>query len=373
MALNFPTDTSVPYYDPISGLKYIYNSSIGAWESAIQPPAVIRETAPTIDIPGFLWWDSNASDLGGRLKIWYESNGSGAWVDATPVPDPPAVFVSPVAPTDESSSNSQGATPGDLWWDTHDGRLYIYYEQPVGQNQWVDASPSPDNGGQTINTNITSGTTPPQGPSPNDMWYNTAEGNLFIYYQDINSAQWVVTQSIDVVSDTVQTLETSGPITLGGTSKNITLGIGDASTTVSGITRLATTEESTTGTATDVALTPAILKSTISSYISGTVEYATSAEATSGTLTNKAITPAALAAALPSLGTANPVGTVLEFANQTAPSGYVKCDGAAVSRTTYSGLFSVIGTTFGVGDTSSTFNLPTLAHANALMIYCIKH
>ena len=46
MALNFPSDTSQPYFDPISGLKYIYNSSIGAWETAIQPPAVITATAP---------------------------------------------------------------------------------------------------------------------------------------------------------------------------------------------------------------------------------------------------------------------------------------------------------------------------------------
>ena len=86
MALNFPTDTSVPYYDPVSGLKYIYNSSIGAWETAIQPPAVISEEPPVIDIPGFLWWDSDASSVdGGRLKIWYVSGGEGAWVDATPV------------------------------------------------------------------------------------------------------------------------------------------------------------------------------------------------------------------------------------------------------------------------------------------------
>ena len=40
MALNFPTDTSAPYIDPISGLKYVFNSAVGAWEAAIQPPVV---------------------------------------------------------------------------------------------------------------------------------------------------------------------------------------------------------------------------------------------------------------------------------------------------------------------------------------------
>ena len=48
------------------------------------------------------------------------------------------------------------------------------------------------------------------------------------------------------------------------------------------------------------------------------------------------------------------------MATTTAPSGYLKCDGAAVSRTTYADLFTTIGTTWGAGDGSSTFNLPDL-------------
>lgn len=53
-----------------------------------------------------------------------------------------------------------------------------------------------------------------------------------------------------------------------------------------------------------------------------------------------------------------PVGTVLEFAASTPPSGYLLCNGSAVSRTTYAALFSLISTTFGAGDGSTTFNLP---------------
>jgi microcystin-dependent protein len=56
----------------------------------------------------------------------------------------------------------------------------------------------------------------------------------------------------------------------------------------------------------------------------------------------------------------NPVGTILSFASATAPSGYLVCDGSAVSRTTYSDLFTVIGTTWGAGDGSTTFNIPDL-------------
>lgn len=55
-----------------------------------------------------------------------------------------------------------------------------------------------------------------------------------------------------------------------------------------------------------------------------------------------------------------PVGFVLPFAANSAPDGYLLCNGAAVSRTTYAALFAVIGTTWGSGDGSTTFNLPNL-------------
>lgn len=53
-----------------------------------------------------------------------------------------------------------------------------------------------------------------------------------------------------------------------------------------------------------------------------------------------------------------PVGVIHPFAGATAPTGWLVCDGAAVSRTTYAQLFAVCGTTYGSGDGSTTFNLP---------------
>ncbi len=55
-----------------------------------------------------------------------------------------------------------------------------------------------------------------------------------------------------------------------------------------------------------------------------------------------------------------PSGSVFCMAVATVPSGYLECNGAAVSRTTYAALFAVIGTAYGTGDGSSTFNLPDL-------------
>lgn len=53
-----------------------------------------------------------------------------------------------------------------------------------------------------------------------------------------------------------------------------------------------------------------------------------------------------------------PVGIVLDYAGSTNPGWGLICDGAAVSRTTYANLFGIIGTTYGAGDGSTTFNVP---------------
>jgi len=53
-----------------------------------------------------------------------------------------------------------------------------------------------------------------------------------------------------------------------------------------------------------------------------------------------------------------PTGAILSFAISTAPSGWLECNGTAVSRVTFNGLFQAIGTTYGAGDGSTTFALP---------------
>ena len=55
-----------------------------------------------------------------------------------------------------------------------------------------------------------------------------------------------------------------------------------------------------------------------------------------------------------------PSGSLMPYAGSSAPTGYLLCDGAAISRTTYSALFALVGTTYGSGDGSSTFNIPDL-------------
>jgi hypothetical protein len=55
-----------------------------------------------------------------------------------------------------------------------------------------------------------------------------------------------------------------------------------------------------------------------------------------------------------------PIGTIFPFAGGTVPTNYLECDGIAISRAAYSGLFAAIGVTYGVGNGSTTFNLPDL-------------
>lgn len=59
-------------------------------------------------------------------------------------------------------------------------------------------------------------------------------------------------------------------------------------------------------------------------------------------------------------GSGSPTGTITMYGGSSAPSGWLLCQGQAISRTTYADLFAVIGTTYGFGNGSTTFNLPNL-------------
>lgn len=105
----------------------------------------------------------------------------------------------------------------------------------------------------------------------------------------------------------------------------------------------------------------------------GVAATAITAERTAvATLTNKTLTSPTLTT--PALGTPAsgnlsnctgfpagiPSGAVSAFAMDSAPTGWLKANGSAVSRTTYADLFTAIGTLYGVGDGSTTFNIPDL-------------
>ena len=100
----------------------------------------------------------------------------------------------------------------------------------------------------------------------------------------------------------------------------------------------------------------------VSNYVAGSVL----AAATASTITG--VAPGAAGTVMVSNGAGTPpsfqtaaftiTGEIKMWSTNTPPTGYLECNGAAVSRTTYATLFAVIGTTYGAGDGSTTFNLP---------------
>jgi microcystin-dependent protein len=67
-----------------------------------------------------------------------------------------------------------------------------------------------------------------------------------------------------------------------------------------------------------------------------------------------------LSSAVPSVNEIMPIGSIIQTARLSAPTGWLLCQGQSVSRTTYLGLFSAIGDTYGAGDGSTTFLIPNL-------------
>lgn len=80
-----------------------------------------------------------------------------------------------------------------------------------------------------------------------------------------------------------------------------------------------------------------------------------------GTFPIRNLAPGTVASDAATVGQAGaPVGSILDFAGATAPASWFLCAGQAVSRADYPALFAVIGTTYGVGNGSTTFNIPDL-------------
>ena len=327
MALNFPTDTSQPYIDPVSGLKYVFNGEVGGWETAIQPPCIISTTPPTTKIPGFLWWDS----VDGTLYVYYKDVSSEQWVEATPS----ALSLS----TSASGTAPFNAVNGDIWYNTIEKRLYIRNE-----SEWVDVIQSTIdfNKKASDRPNVFFSHTEPIGAVRGDIWYNRNENRGYIYSDESDFLGW---QPFDkLVSAATQTVTTEA------------VEVPQATNEIQGTVRFATQSEVNSGEGTRTVISPGALKEAIQNYVS-TLEVATSLEVAAGLDNSKVVTPATLRSVMDFV----PIGTVITHALDDEIDGYVKCDGRRISRSTYSDLFSVIGTTFGAGDGISQFNVPNVS------------
>lgn len=123
MTLNFPSSPSNgDLYE-----NYIYNSTAGAWQLVsidnIYTGASISGSPPASPESGDMWWDSDD----GKLYIYYNDGTSSQWVNAAG----PSVAVQDTAPT---------GYEGQLWLDSTDGSMYTYYTDPGGgSSSWIGA------------------------------------------------------------------------------------------------------------------------------------------------------------------------------------------------------------------------------------------
>jgi len=108
------------------------------------------------------------------------------------------VIISDLAPA--------GQENGTLWIESNTYFLYVWDEQVAGDGRWVGIT---NNGGD--NTSVYMDVVPPSGAQSGQMWFDTEVGNLSVFYNDANSAQWVTItsngQSLGVTSNIIRILE----------------------------------------------------------------------------------------------------------------------------------------------------------------------
>lgn len=239
--------------------------------------------------------------------------------------------------------------------------------------------------------------------SPNGMGIPTS----------LNTTAKQIVEAINEVLASLDTYKTSTNDSITGltnskapnnhASSDTTYGTG--SSTNYGHVKLSDATDSTSGVAGGIAATPAAVKavsdslssnvsslqssingkaptnhaSTATTYGTGSstkyghVKLSDATDGTEGEGSGVAATPAAVAtvqAAVDdlSIALALPAGVTVPYAGATSPTGWLLCNGQAVSRTSYSRLFAVIGTKYGNGDGSTTFNVPDLRECNPVGI-----
>lgn len=108
---------------------------------------------------------------------------------------------------------------------------------------------------------------------------------------------------------------------------------------------------------TDSADTGNYMRGSVKTYDATTGEFVVTVDAIGGSGTKTAWS---VGLAINELFDATPAGSVIAFAASVPPPGYLKANGANISRSTYARLFAVVGTTYGAGDGDTTFTLPDL-------------
>lgn len=139
------------------------------------------DTPPVTAAVGDLWFDTTD----GTLSVYFNDGDSNQWIVITGAASaggaaPARVTIGATAPTSPAA--------GDLWFDDEDGSLSVFYNDGDSY-QWLQtAGATASRGG----VSVFSGDTPPDAANYGDLWYDSGDGTLSVYYDDGDSTQWVV-------------------------------------------------------------------------------------------------------------------------------------------------------------------------------------
>jgi microcystin-dependent protein len=186
------------------------------------------------------------------------------------------------------------------------------------------------------------------------------------YISDLNASNPVSTDALSAADDHLRLIKStvkatfpsvSGAITATHTEINA-VADGDTAATATTLVDADRFVMNDDGTMKQVAITD------VQTYVDANMtlrsDVVTTASIADDAVTTAKIPDAAITAAKLAVGAAFVAGMVMPYAGSSAPSGWLLAYGQDVSRTTYSDLFSAIGTTYGSGDGSTTFTLPDL-------------
>ena len=168
---------------PTDGQALVWDNSASEWipgtiaTSGGGASVTTSDAAPSSPTAGDLWF--NSTNL--KLHVYYNDGDSSQWVQTNPsstaVSSGTSVSTSDTAPTSPNN--------GDLWLDTTNNDLFVYYED-TDSSQWIELL-SGGSGGASVATSDTA----PTSPNDGDLWFDTTNSGLFIYYEDSDSSQWI--------------------------------------------------------------------------------------------------------------------------------------------------------------------------------------
>jgi hypothetical protein len=169
--------------DPVSALQPVTLQYLQAHGGGGGGASVtVSDVPPASPAGGDLWWDN----VSGQLFIWFIDVNSSAWVISNSGGGGGAAGGASVTISDTAPIN---ASAGDLWWDNVSGQLFIWFTD-ANSSQWIIAN-SATGGGGAGGATITISDTAPASPTAGALWFDSVGVQTYLWFPDPNSDEWV--------------------------------------------------------------------------------------------------------------------------------------------------------------------------------------